>query len=676
MKKITHLIGVFVTLSMSIMSSAQTIVVQNLDTPYDAIADQDNNLYISDTNRRQIIKTKPDGTDSKVVTKLPGAVYGLLISNNKLFAVQNGELTKMNLDGTNQETIAPAAGVYYITSGNDGYIYFASPNANNIQRVKEDGTNLSIVASGLQGPFGITYDAKLEELYYTETGGSKGVFSIKKDGKNKILLQSGFSNPHNLRLDFSGNLYIVDASTKLVSILSSDKKKLTTIPNTSLVAPVSAFITKNGNVLITDAWGQSVKMANPTAATSLNFNGINNYISGKNALLPQGSDDRTVEAVIRVPSVPTSPYASSTIFNYGAYSKSNRFSLMLANGNLAFVGEFADTSSNINLRDDKWHHVAVTYNNDYIKLYVDGELVKETKIIKLDTKGTSFLIGASDRGRIDEIFEGDIDEIRVWNRALIQNELRNNKNCELATPTSQNGLIAYYQFNQGYNQSDNTSIKTLTDTTANSKETILNNFALTGSKSNWLTASPIVTNASCSAYVPLECTTVTLPANGVSINSIPKLNWTKVKNADDYKIFVGTSPANYNLINGTTVTSTSYTLTGLSESTTYYVKVVPNNSNGLATSCTESSFTTGTNLATYQVDKAIVALYPNPFVKHVYLSNAESISSISIYDTSGKLIKDVKPAKTLDLSSLLSGHYILTLKLTDGSIQSSKIIKK
>ena len=56
--------------------------------------------------------------------------------------------------------------------------------------------------------------------------------------------------------------------------------------------------------------------------------------------------------------------------------------------------------------------------------------------MNLNTTGNSFLIGASQRNGVDELFEGDIDEIRVWNRALSENELKNSTSCELANPGS------------------------------------------------------------------------------------------------------------------------------------------------------------------------------------------------------------------------------------------------
>ena len=91
-----------------------------------------------------------------------------------------------------------------------------------------------------------------------------------------------------------------------------------------------------------------------------------------------------------------------------------------------------------------------------------------------------------------------------------------------------------------------------------------------------------------------SCTTVTLPTSGVNPNNNNSITWATTGGASAYKVYLGTSPGTYNIVNGTSVTNSPYSLTGLlSANTTYYAKVVPTNSIGDATGCTESNFTTG-----------------------------------------------------------------------------------
>jgi hypothetical protein len=71
---------------------------------------------------------------------------------------------------------------------------------------------------------------------------------------------------------------------------------------------------------------------------------------------------------------------------------------------------------------------------------------------------------------------------------------------------NETGLVAYYNFNQGVPAGDNTGINTLSDKTSNSYNGTLNNFALNGTTSNWVSGAPLTYDgtspekASSSAY--------------------------------------------------------------------------------------------------------------------------------------------------------------------------------
>ncbi|MDQ1098670.1 MULTISPECIES: T9SS type A sorting domain-containing protein [Chryseobacterium] len=69
--------------------------------------------------------------------------------------------------------------------------------------------------------------------------------------------------------------------------------------------------------------------------------------------------------------------------------------------------------------------------------------------------------------------------------------------------------------------------------------------------------------------------------------------------------------------------------------------------------------------------------YPNPFVDAVTIEKANDVRSATITDLSGITVRTIeKPASTLHLGDLKTGVYILTLTMKDGSVKSSKMIKK
>jgi len=91
--------------------------------------------------------------------------------------------------------------------------------------------------------------------------------------------------------------------------------------------------------------------------------------------------------------------------------------------------------------DGQWHHFAGTYDGKKVRLYVDGSEIGTgttfTGEIDYDLPNRLFYIGAY-RGSCDLTMEGDIDEVRLWDRALsvdtIWNTIRGFLTQEPAAP--------------------------------------------------------------------------------------------------------------------------------------------------------------------------------------------------------------------------------------------------
>lgn len=136
------------------------------------------------------------------------------------------------------------------------------------------------------------------------------------------------------------------------------------------------------------------------------------------------------------------------------------------------------------LQPDVWQQVSLVKDENGASVYVNGELVDRQPLqVTIDYTGAHTLrLGNWSGG--DRNWNGQLDEVRLWNKALSQTEVQNNMNCQLTG--AEPGLLAYYRFNQGYINADNSSVKTLTDASGNGHTGVLTNFALTGSRSNWI----------------------------------------------------------------------------------------------------------------------------------------------------------------------------------------------
>ena len=86
-------------------------------------------------------------------------------------------------------------------------------------------------------------------------------------------------------------------------------------------------------------------------------------------------------------------------------------------------------SSAVNLADNLWHFVGFTFENidaaapsNNAKLYLDGEL-KVTVTLKLQNHNEGIVIGAGNNPGVSQFFNGLIDEVRIYNRALSAAEI-------------------------------------------------------------------------------------------------------------------------------------------------------------------------------------------------------------------------------------------------------------
>lgn len=98
---------------------------------------------------------------------------------------------------------------------------------------------------------------------------------------------------------------------------------------------------------------------------------------------------------------------------------------------------------------DKWYHLAATYNGSTIAAYVNGDRVaSETAMGELSIDKADLFIGRGDpEYSSGEFFHGMIDEIRLWNVARSETEIRETMKIRLAG--TEKGLVAYWNFDDG-----------------------------------------------------------------------------------------------------------------------------------------------------------------------------------------------------------------------------------
>lgn len=240
---------------------------------------------------------------------------------------------------------------------------------------------------------------------------------------------------------------------------------------------------------------------------ALHFDGINDTIKTVNPG-PIGSANRTIELWVK-----TSNSISSqrVLVDYGTMVVGTRFTLNIINfGKLRMEVGGNGFNSTQSIADGNWHHVAITYDHtatNKFAMYIDGILeVSQNTTVAVNTASSPIYIGRRNDGT--GIFEGTIDELRIWNVARTATEISSNMNNEFCMATT--GLVAYYDFNQGIAGGANPTETTLTDKAGTNNGTLAN-FALTGNTSNWVAGKSLtvvggssvvtqITDSACVSY--------------------------------------------------------------------------------------------------------------------------------------------------------------------------------
>ena len=102
-----------------------------------------------------------------------------------------------------------------------------------------------------------------------------------------------------------------------------------------------------------------------------------------------------------------------------------------------------------------WYHIAATYDGNTMKLYLNGTMIGSTNVsgnIQTNSNVPAW-IGANPSGSNTNNFDGHIDEIRIWNKALSQSEIRERMFGAVEnTDILWNNLVNYWNVDYGMGQ--------------------------------------------------------------------------------------------------------------------------------------------------------------------------------------------------------------------------------
>ena len=179
---------------------------------------------------------------------------------------------------------------------------------------------------------------------------------------------------------------------------------------------------------------------------ALKFDGTDDYVDLGNPATLNGMNDFTIEAWFKA----TSFYGHIIGKEYGAggddsyviwFSSSNTISFHTSGGS----GRLDYPGISLN----KWYHIAVVKSGTECRMYVNGKLVDTAAgPATVSYDDSPVFVGADDNnddGIGDGCFNGVIDDVRIYNRALSEDEILSNMKGAIAT----DGLVLWLRFDEG-----------------------------------------------------------------------------------------------------------------------------------------------------------------------------------------------------------------------------------
>lgn len=250
-------------------------------------------------------------------------------------------------------------------------------------------------------------------------------------------------------------------------------------------------VLQNFNFSTTSGWVSSEAQLDPQLA--LNFGGSDERVEVTSG--PQYNTNLTFEAWVR-------PEFTSGDFTIGSwdFAANDHATLQITNGELRYYTDngtptFISSFPPDTIATGDWTHVAFTKAGDDVVLYINAKEVASGTLATHPSGPTNFAIGGRENESIYlNLFDGDIDEVRIWDAVLDINTIRQYATTEeLSSHPDILSLSARYDLNDGLlGGTDNMGYTAVIDKSSNGFDgTLGGTWGLSFASSNWVVSEAL-----------------------------------------------------------------------------------------------------------------------------------------------------------------------------------------
>jgi hypothetical protein len=137
---------------------------------------------------------------------------------------------------------------------------------------------------------------------------------------------------------------------------------------------------------------------------------------------------------------------------------------------------------------NEWNHLALVFNGNSWIVYLNGKQKAKvsSSLSSIQSTTKDLLIGTTTSS--NSLYDGKMDEVRIWQEARTQQEIQDLMHQEISNPSNKSNLVAYYDFNSS-------SGDTLIDR-AGTNDGTLKNMTTTNGNNDWVASGAALTDAS------------------------------------------------------------------------------------------------------------------------------------------------------------------------------------
>ena len=311
----------------------------------------------------------------------------------------------------------------------------------------------------------LTYDSSVLKFYVDKTLISQHTVTINTPNTNLRFGKSNLIFP-------TGNFGKLDQVRMYDKALSSDEVGILYNETTSTASDTNVLNEGSGVALYSLDYDASDAGGNYDGTpTDVDF-GVDGQINwgaefnGSSSKVEFTTDsnfvnDFTISAWINMNQLPVSGYLYQVVA-WGDETAGKRRSLGIWNGGsgdpkVYFSGAYsaANFGGSTSVSANQWYHVCVTRSGSTVKVYLNGSIDGTGTVTLNSYTGTTGRIGTS--GVAQEFFDGTIDQVRIFKKALSQNEIDTLYAETACVYTSTTDIVDYQGTNVAYYKLDNSA---------------------------------------------------------------------------------------------------------------------------------------------------------------------------------------------------------------------------